>query len=210
MLEALPNNLAQTSLNLNDLDLSQKNREYLSNLEEKGYQVHLNLTENISSQIMTMAKEPDILEFCPNDAANRFKNMETTKAWLSKNRAMLTLMKKDKSDQLELAGYGWVGQESDPNVAHGATTWAVRIGGAYQGQKLATPFSALIVFATAQIYGLDNYWLATWASNPVAVHVYHKLGFVDVTEVQEIRKDLKGKDIDDKRLYMELPNEILS
>jgi ribosomal protein S18 acetylase RimI-like enzyme len=206
----LPNEISKESINLKVLDLNEVSQVYLTEIEEKGYEVHLLLTEQSAKQIITMSREPDILEYCPNDAANRFKDIETAKTWVGKKRAMVTLMKKNADNTLALAGYGWVGHESDPHAKNGTTTWAVRIGEDYQGQKLATPFCALIVFATAKIYGLDNYWLATWASNPAAVHIYHKLGFIDVNEVSGTRQDLMGNEVSDKRIYMELPNSALS
>ncbi len=85
----------------------------------------------------------------------------------------------------------------------------MRVGEASQGQGLATPFSRLILAGSATLYGSQDMWLETWASDGAAVHIYHKLGFEDVDSQVDQRPTAGGQTVADTRLYMSLPNELL-
>ena len=58
--------------------------------------------------------------------------------------------------------------------------------------------------AARSVYGAQGLWLETWKSNGGAVHIYHKLGFIDVTEKQDTRPSAAGGTVDDTRVYMRL------
>lgn len=174
-------------------------------LAAKRYEVHLGLTRAYAEAIIAMALEPAIREYCPNDSASRFANLAATEQWLSKGRAVFLLLKRT-DDGLQLAGYGWVGDGTSSHVPGGQTTFAIRIGEAGQGQGLATPYMRAILTAAVTIYGAQKLWLETWQSNGAAVHVYHKLGFVDVDQEPGERPTASGGTVADTRLYMQLYN----
>lgn len=190
-------------------DLGQAGAEAVQKLSENGYEVRLGLTPEFARAISTMAQEPSIREYCPRDSGERFTDLRSAERWLAKGRAMFLLLKRSDGGQLKLAGYGWSGAESSPRVPDGQITFALRIGEAGQGQGLATPFSQVILSATAVLYGAKNIWLETWASNGGAVHVYHKLGFTDVAEASDQRLLPDGGTTADTRIYMSLPNDLL-
>jgi ribosomal protein S18 acetylase RimI-like enzyme len=191
--------------------LSQAGQEAVNLLHERGYEVRVGLTTDLADQIEAMAREPSIREFCPNDCGSRFADRASIESWLSKKRATFTLVKKSPEGQdLSLVGYGWVGLGASDHVHGGETTFAIRIGESGQGQGLATPFARLIVEGAAAIYAAKNMWLETWQSNGGAVHVYHKIGFKDVDQVEAQRPTANGESVADTRLYMSLDNELLS
>lgn len=174
-------------------------------LNSRGYQVLVGLTRQMTDQIMKLATEPEIREYCPKDSTERFKDLESTERWLSKGRAAFLLVNKSG----ELVGYGWAGAATSSHAPNSETTFAIRIGKAGQGKGLATPFCRAIVYGAAELFDAKNFWLETWQSNAGAVHIYHKLGFVDVDQQSEERPTKDGTSVTDTRLYMTLPNEML-
>jgi ribosomal protein S18 acetylase RimI-like enzyme len=149
-----------------------------------------------------MSQEPSIKEYCPKDSSERFTDRQTTAEWLSKKRATYLLLQTLDDGKLELAGYGWVGTKQSSQVPGGETTFSLRVGEGHQGRGLAAPFSVSMLAAATAMYGAQNMWLETWASNGGAVHIYHKLGFSDVTETHEQRPSLVGHSVADTRIYM--------
>jgi hypothetical protein len=189
-------------LTLQDVDANSQTA--LRQLTEQGYEIHTGLTTDFADQIKTMSQEPAIREYCPKDATDRFADSQTAKKWLSKGRAMFLLLKDG-----QLIGYGWTGHATSDSVPGGQTTFALRIGQIGHGQGLAAPFSWLTISASNVRYGLKDIWLETWASNGAAVHIYHKLGFVNVTERRSTRPTAVGDTVDDVRIYMKLPDNYL-
>ena len=124
--------------------------------------------------------------------------------WLSKGRVLVTIWQDEK-----IVGYGWAGNGTSARVESGENTFAIRLGSAASGKGLATHFARLIVEATSILFGLKDIWLETWQSNGGAVHIYHKIGFIDVAEEKSTRKKADGTEVEDVRLYMTLPNENL-
>lgn len=175
-------------------------------LKSMGYEIKYGLTKPITDKIIELTKEPAIREYCPKDSSERFKNLDATERWLSKGRATFLLT----NSEGQLVGYGWAGVGSSSHVPGGETTFAIRIGQKGQGQGLATPFAKAIVFGSAELFGSKNFWLETWQSNGGAVHVYHKIGFQDIDQQSDHRPTKDGGTVQDTRLYMSLPNELLS
>lgn len=190
-------------------DLSGADAALVQQLAEKGYEVHTGLTTDFADDIARMCLQPSIKEYCPNDSGRRFTDRQATESWLAKGRAAFLLLKREADGTLSLAGYGWAGTEASPHVPEGQTTFALRVGEASQGQGLATPFCRLILAGSAGLYGSQNMWLETWASDGAAVHIYHKLGFEDVDSQADQRPTSSGQTVADTRLYMSLPNELL-
>jgi ribosomal protein S18 acetylase RimI-like enzyme len=171
-------------------------------LKSKGYEVKFGLTPKYADAIAIMAKEPSIREYCPKDSSERFSNQQTTAEWLSKKRATYLLLQKSDNDNLELAGYGWVGAKQSAHIPGGETTFSLRVGEGHQGKGLAEPFSLAMLSAAVAQYGATHMWLETWASNGGAVHIYHKIGFNDVDAVNEQRPTISGSNVSDTRLFM--------
>lgn len=186
-------------------DVGQQAKQQLA---EQGYEVHVGLTSEFAKDIIEMALEPGIKEFCPNDCGSRFKSLDTIHEWLTKGRATFLLLQRN-GEVLKLVGYGWAGSGTSSRVPDGETTFAIRIGEAGQGQGLATPFARLIVSGAAALFDAKNMWLETWQSNAGAVHIYHKVGFVDVDSKDDVRPSSSGQ-VNDTRLYMSLDNGLLN
>ncbi|HSX45567.1 MAG TPA: GNAT family N-acetyltransferase [Candidatus Saccharimonadia bacterium] len=180
----------------------------LHELASRGFEVHTGLTPEMAGHIYNMSLQPSIKEYCPGDSARRFSDQEAAEHWLAKGRCTFLLMKRD-DDNLSLVGYGWSGRETSPHVQGGQTTFALRVGEQGQGQGLATPFSRLIIWGTAATFGAQDFWLETWKSNGGAVHIYDKLGFELVSEEFGSRPTAAGETVEDSRLYMRLPNNLL-
>jgi ribosomal protein S18 acetylase RimI-like enzyme len=177
-------------------------------LAAQNYALHLGLTPEHAAQILTMSQEPAIREYCPKDSSERFTNRKATEKWLAKQRAVFLLF--EQNGTRRLVGYGWAGPAIDSHVPAGRMTFALRIGQAGQGRGLAAPFSWLIIAVTAKRYGVQHFWLETWASNGAAVHIYHKLGFETVAEESSRRPAAVGGTVADTRVYMYLPDKLLS
>jgi hypothetical protein len=178
-------------------------------LDSKGYEVRVGLTPDYANQITAMSKQPSIAEYCPDDRTKRFRDQAATKQWLSKKRGVFLLIRKgDERDNL--AGYGWIGLAEDEHAPGSKTTFAVRIGETSQGQGLAEPFSRVIIYGGCKLWDLKDVWLATWASNGGAVHVYRKIGFKDIDLVPAKRLARDSNEVDDQRIYMDISNEALA
>lgn len=185
--------------------LGEAGAQAIEQLAAKGYEIHTGLTLEFAAAITKMAQEPSIREYCPRDSAERFTDLEATEQWLSKGRTVFLLLKREDNGDLSLAGYGWAGEAATEHVPGGQSTFALRVGQLGQGQGLATPFARLVVTAAIELYGAKNMWLETWASNGAAVHIYQKLGAVQVAEKPDQRPRPDGTTIADTRLYMTLP-----
>ena len=203
-----PDSFSEDTQQISAERLDETGAQAVQALAEKGYEVHAGLTSERAEAIMSMALEPAIREYCPNDCGGRFASIEATKQWLAKHRGTFLLLKRTE-DGLQLAGYGWVGLSESSHVPGGETTFSLRVGEIGQGQGLAAPFTQVILAGSAVLYGAKNIWLETWASNGGAVHVYHKVGFVDVDEEMTERPTTNGGAVPDTRLYMSFPNELL-
>lgn len=178
-------------------------------LAAAGYEVRVGLTPAFATAIKVMSLQPTIREYCPRDCTLRFASRETTEVWLKKGRCVFLLIKRADDGSELLAGYGWCGPETSSHVPGGGTTFAPRISETDQGHGLAAPYSLVMIQATAVLFGSRDFWLETWASNGGAVHVYHKMGFVDVTDQPGPRLRPSGESVDDIRVYMTYPNDLL-
>jgi ribosomal protein S18 acetylase RimI-like enzyme len=184
--------------------LGEAGAEAIGQLAAQGYEVHYGLTPEFANAITAMAKEAGIREYCPRDSTERFVDLDSTKQWLAKKRTVFLLLKRADNGDLSLAGYGWAGAAASRQVPDGQSTFALRIGEAGHGQGLATPFAQLIVLAATKLYGARDMWLETWASNGAAVHIYKKLGAVQVAEKPDQRPVPDSAAVADTRLYMTL------
>lgn len=184
--------------------LSSLGSESLETLRAQGFKLKIGATESTQHQLKALSKEPAIREYCPNDLGRRFGDEEMFKKWLGKGRVLVTLCAGD-----QIVGYGWTGEGKSNKISEGSNTFAIRLGISASGKGLATPFARLIIEFSNLIFGLDNFWLETWQSNGGAVHIYHKIGFEDVTTEESKRKTADGSEVDDVRIYMRLPNEKL-
>ena len=185
--------------------LGQVGTQAVEGLAAKGYEVHYGLTPEFANAIIAMAREPSIREYCPRDSGERFVDLASTEHWLSKGRTMFLLLKRTDSGDLQLPGYGWAGEATTEQVPGGQSTFALRVGEAGQGQGLATLFAQTIVSAATALFGAKNMWLETWASNGAAVHIYQKLGAIQIAEKPDQRPLPNGETVADTRLYMTLP-----
>jgi len=201
----VPTGFAAATRRITSDDVDANSQTALRELSQKGYEIHTGLTVELVDRIKAMSQEPAIREYCPKDSTDRFADRQVAEQWLSKGRAMFLLLKDG-----ELIGYGWTGPATSDNVPGGQTTFALRIGQIGHGQGLAAPFSWLTISASHVMFGLQAIWLETWASNGAAVHIYHKLGFVNVTERPSSRPTALGDHVDDVRIYMKLPDNYLA
>lgn len=181
--------------------LSATGKEALAILADRGYEVRVGLSQADAAHIRTLALEPSIIEYCPNDCGSRFKDETSTTDWLKKGRVVFLLVETATG---ELAGYAWAGDGESSHIPGGTETFAVRISEKHQGKGLATPYSSVVIDATQQIYGAEHLWLEAWQSNAGAVHVYEKLGFNFVTSESADRPTVSGENTPDTRLFMKL------
>jgi ribosomal protein S18 acetylase RimI-like enzyme len=206
-MKPFPTILTDTTQPLSELLVDSADQEIIQQLAAQNYEVHLGLTPEFAAAIAVIAEQSSIREYCPRDRAERFKNRTVTEEWLSKGRAVFLLLRRTDEGELQIAGYGWSGRGTSPEVPGGETTFALRINETDQGHGLSAPFAKLILSATTALYGAPYLWLETWASNGGAVHVYHKLGFATVTEKPGDRPTAVGQTVPDVRFYMTLSGQ---
>jgi ribosomal protein S18 acetylase RimI-like enzyme len=195
--------------NLNDFPadkLGPVGQDAWRQLGEKGYEIKTGLTAEVAAAIYKLSLEPSIREYCPKDSSERFRDEPAVQLWLQKGRAVFLLVQKDTGS---VVGYGWAGPGTSTKV-EGDTTFAIRIAEAGQGQGLATSYTRLIIAGAAILFGAKNFWLETWQSNAGAVHVYHKIGAQDAGQEASQRPTMAGGTVQDTRLYMVLPGQLLN
>lgn len=201
-MSSFPTSFDQDLHSLPEDSLSFEAKQAIAYLRDKGYEVKSGLTTAIAEEISIMTQEKSIREYCPKDGSERFSNLETTKEWLSKSRAMYVLLYQPAQGEPTLAGYGWVGAKTSDHVSGGQTTFSLRVSEKHQGKGLAAPFSLCMLEAADVEFSAPHMWLETWKSNGGAVHIYHKLGFTDVGESRDTRPSTTGTDVEDVRIYM--------
>lgn len=195
--------------------------EAMCELASRHLTVHTGLTTEFARAIGSIAQQRTIQEYCRNDAAKRFTNIESTATWLRKGddtlrafgRGVFLLLHEDSEHTTKLAGYGWTGPELSARLPGGKVTFAVRMNEAFQGMGAARPFTNLIVAGSAALYGARDIWLEAWGSNTRATSAYERVGFVHHPEATEyaLRPSLRyNSDVPDVRLYMSLPDEMLT
>jgi GNAT superfamily N-acetyltransferase len=210
-MKSLPSTFDQQISPLPSEGLGEAGEAAVAYLAGIGYEVRYGLTKEYAQAIVDMALEPAIKEYCPNDSGDRFASMEAVERWLSKQRLTFLLLKRADNGELSLAGYGWIGIKDSSHAPGGHVTFSLRVSGNHGGKGLAAPFSTLMVMASAAVFGICDIWLETWASNGAAVHIYHKIGFEDVDAVPGERPTTLegGGTVQDERLFMTYPNELL-
>lgn len=179
-------------------DLPSDAQTALNSLAGKGYSVQLGMTPSDAEQIMTLALQPSIRNYCRSDSTDRFKNLSTTEEWLTKGRHVFLL--KTSSD--EIAGYGWIGPGTSAYVPDASLTGGIRVSELHQGRGLATPFLAVMLGYTKQQYPDQTLWFGAWQSNTGAVHVYEKLGFTTIASEPTTRSTDTDEIVNDSRLFM--------
>ncbi len=185
-------------------DFDEVTNEAIQSLQQRDYVILVGLTPELHKDILAMASEEHIREYCPRDCSlERFANEQSTRRWLAAGHAFFTLMKKTSTGQ-QPVGYGWSGPKTTEQVPGGQTTFAVRVAQAGLGQKLSEPFSQVIIGVTAKLYEARKFWLETWGSNGGAVHVYEKLGFKLISQQPSERPTVNRGNVSDTRLFMSL------
>ena len=183
--------------------LNNQSIDTLSLLDEKGYDIYLGITESETRELFDITLQPSIREYCPKDCSTRFRDIDSTKAWLAKGHQMYLLKEKQTG---QIAGYAWSGNGSSPHIPGGKITCALRLNEDFQGRGLATPFLATVIAHTKLEHPDQLIWLEGWESNVGAIHIYKKLGFELVTSEASTRPTRDGEMVEDVRLFMQLPS----
>lgn len=141
--------------------------------------------QSLIEQLISKSKEAKILKFTSKDAEQRFGNIEMYEKWNKKGRTLHWLL----GENNDLAGVIWYGESKFPldvSIAEiPKETFAIRIYDGYSGHGLAVPFmeQSLQIAANEKRQNKQNIngiWLQTDLDNPAAIHVYSKLGYVEV------------------------------
>ena len=192
----------------------------LRGLKDLGYEVAVGLNEYYAGAISVMARQPHIVEYCPNDSTpKRFASLSSTGKWLEKDGGRATFLLLEGPgplDNYQLIGYGWTGYDPRARFIDYPITSACRLGDSGLGRGLAADFIQVVVSATHTLYSQEALGLETWLSNR-AVSIYKKLGFFALESVENLkeewrptlRPDAPNGLTRDKRLHMGYPMEKL-
>lgn len=161
-----------------------------SSLQGKGLWVMQGLSNAIAEQLVLCSREPHIVEYCPNDALKRFRDIHTVAAWQSQGRFSLPLIKQT-GDESQLAGFGWFGPKAEPHILDSRVTFSFRIYAKALGQGNALPYIQTMLAAHDIMYGNRNIWLEAWSDNQAAIRTYEKAGFIKVAEAPGVRHGKK-------------------
>lgn len=139
---------------------------------------------------LTKAQIQQLINFAQTDALvrkftsdqDRFKNKAAYNQWREKDRTIYSLV----DNQDNLVGIIWFGEKELPKNSKYKVTFAVRLYPPVRGRGLAATFVRTIFshhFATDEYKKLNSrgVWLETVRTNERAVHLYDKLGFVQIT-----------------------------
>lgn len=161
-----------------------------SALHQKGLYVGQGLTQDLAQQLVDRSREPHIVEYCPNDSAQRFKSVDAIKEWLAQGRLALPLVKK-RSGAWQLVGFGWLGPKQlvvdGHPVANATITFSFRLYNEALGQGNALPYLHTLLASHAAQYGNNGVWLEAWSDNAPAIRTYQKAGFTTVAQSPQLR-----------------------
>jgi RimJ/RimL family protein N-acetyltransferase len=203
MTEAYQTKFAEGSFTLPAHTMEVEDRDALEALSHNGYEIRYGLTAAYAGSIAVLANQSHIKEFSPKDSAERFTTIPDSEDWLKKSGGvgMFILLKDDDRVQ-RVAGYGWTTPKVNPAIPGSQTAFEIRLGESARWQNLAAPFGRLILAGSSAIYGSRNFWLETWESNTAAVRAFHRMGFEISGAFPQKRQDSRGRDYDDRRLFM--------
>ena len=180
----------------------------------KTYRIAVGLTALQAAQLQDKSREEAVMKNCPNDAKSRFRDLDATKNWQKKGRLVLTLL----DENGDFAGIAWMGPgkpEITGNPLQKAwrhwrnrglvTTFAIRLYGDAVGQKLASPFTEVMLKYHGEHYSNKGVWLEAWRDNPAAIKPYIKNGF---REFFHEKTDDRGKIRQRVRMKYQPPREV--
>lgn len=159
-------------------------------LVDRGFIVLEGLDKSIAEELVEKSKEEHILEYCPNDATDRFSSVQSIERWISKGRQTFSLFTITRGVG-ELAGFGWMGPgkpgNDEPELLDAKTTFAIRLYSSALGKGNSLPFTLAMLCSHHQQYGNRGVWLEAWSDNIKALRTYRKAGFITVAAALGIR-----------------------
>lgn len=200
-MKPFPTALSKVKKYLQPKSAESTSTDSLQVLSEKGFSVQLGITEADISALQSLSVQASILKYCPKDCTERFKDEETVRKWMEKQR-LVFLLKETATGRL--AGIAWTGPGKSPHIPFGKLTGGLRLSELFQGRGLASPFLQVSLEYTRQNYSSDLLWFECWQSNAGAVHIYQKLGFEILETKPGQRITPSGTYEPDTRVYMKL------
>lgn len=205
----LPTTFSETLLPLLPETLDKAGREALLELDQKGFEVVRGLRRADVPDIIAIANQIGVQEFCPRDIRERFGDEAMTEDWLAKRRVFFQL--RSKLGETSLVGYGWTGPEAYREMPDCQTGFAIRLSEAVAGQGLGRLFTLAIVSASMAL-GMRKIGLETWQSNIGAWKTYQYAGAVldnavsrpdtRATIAERTTQRIRRRQRDDVRLFM--------
>jgi hypothetical protein len=215
-------NTFSPDLQLLPADLGERGNDARDRLAEKGFIVVAGLTRKTAAAVIQIAKQPHVVKYCPKDRVTRFPDIDATKRHLGKGggRAMFLLARvagggieldtaMPTEGQVDVEGYGWVGDEPCVQLPNNPRTFAVRVGENARGYGAGEPFTTAIITGSAALYGATGFGLETWQSNSKAVDAYEKAGWQFATSQPDERSLPDGGSVPDIRRYYAYPDAFL-
>ena len=86
--------------------------EALQALGSKGFHIQIGITQADVPALQALSVQESIIKYCPRDCTERFKDQETVREWLRKER-LVFLLKETSTG--ELAGIAWTGPGTSPS-----------------------------------------------------------------------------------------------
>jgi hypothetical protein len=146
------------------------------------FDIHRGVPEPFAYQLVDKSEQAHVARWTPNDAAERFRDIESVAAHINKGRHMYSLALGE-----DLAGTVWYGNKEFPTQEFGPQaanqTFAIRIYEGYLRQGLAIPFMdhslkdyILSFIETSREDTFNGLWLSSDVENQ-AVRLYMQYGY---------------------------------
>ena len=141
-------------------------------LRKHRYLIERGWSDELADQLVSASREPQIVRYTPNDAAERFSTPEAAQEWYERKQPTIYAL----SRAAELAGVIWYSHRPRPELA-ADHTFAIRMYDSARGKGLAVPFMTVAEADFRNIAHPDGIWLETDMDNSVARNLYRKIGY---------------------------------
>lgn len=141
-------------------------------LRSRGFRIERGWSDELATQLVDASQEPEIRQFTPSDADERFATVDTANEWYDAKRPSVYALAR----AAQLAGLIWFSHRPRPDLA-ADYTFAIRMYDIARGKGLAEPFIQAAEADFRSITQPKAIWLETDMDNSRARNLYHKLGY---------------------------------
>ncbi|MDO8335831.1 MAG: hypothetical protein Q7T74_03575 [Candidatus Saccharibacteria bacterium] len=145
--------------------------------------VDWNGSATFRDQIIENSRQPHIFDFAPDDAARRFKDVESLALWAEEGKVVFCL----SDASMSLAGLAWFGKRTNEHAPGLDTTFAIRMYEGFVGRGLAAPFMRMVHDNVGTYLNVSSgTWIETAATNTRSMELFQDFGYVPVHSAERV------------------------